>query len=300
MSLLQDRKVEPLKKIVSGIDHHVRIVPPPIAPHKLRKFHQPNGNRPSAHSVAENPIPLSEDREPWEKQPGEPQKYYKLFQIWLDLAEERLERNLRETSRRTGVGYSFMRALHKLWRWDERAAAYDHYAAKLKYQAKLRIIEEMAERQARRGLITASIGLQVILELRKRIKNGQLKKATLKELRSLTRPALMAIRLGQEEERYARGVSKAIITPQSKLVDPTDEGQQVRAVVEAVLSLKPTPELDAAIDGLDHIIQTSLREAKRQADAITSIPGEYKLLEGPDCLSSPATTATAALQQQQN
>ncbi len=279
-SSLDERKVESTRTTGS----HKGFIQPSVS-----KYRGTNGNRNPKRGpdkileiregIRNNPISLNEDREPWEKQSAEPQKYYRLFQIWLDLPEEQIDRSITETSKRSGIGRRFLTALAKLWRWDERASAYDHYSAKLKYQAKLRVIEEMAERQARRGLITASIGLQVILELRKRIKNGQLKKATLKELRSLTRPALMAIRLGQEEERYARGVSKAIITPNSRMIDPTDESQQVRNVMEAVLSLKPTPELDAAIDSLENVIQGALEASRRQKEAIKPVSG---LLLHPD------------------
>ena len=279
MSTLDERKVEPTvgakKWIAPTVSKYMgrSSTHKPITEESRKKVLE------IRKGILDNPITLNEDREPWEKQSAEPHKYYKLFQVWLDLAEERLDRSILETHNRTGVGRKFLIALSKLWRWDERAAAYDHYSAKLKYQAKLRVIEEMAERQARRGLITASIGLQVILELRRRIKAGKLKGATLKELRSMTRPALMAIRLGQEEERYARGVSKAIITPNSRLIDPTDESQQVKNVMEAVLSLKPTPELDAAIDSLESVIQSALAASQRQREAIKPVSG---LLSSPD------------------
>lgn len=91
---------------------------------------------------------------PWERQPGEPLRAYRLFTLYRDMPPE--ERSyLRVTqvldaSRGKKVTRTqpspYIREIGRKWRWVERALAWDEEVDRRRREAALRAAEEMARR----------------------------------------------------------------------------------------------------------------------------------------------------------
>jgi hypothetical protein len=69
------------------------------------------------------PVALSDDVEPWERQPMENGRAYACFVVFRDLGP--FERSVRRTAKELGVTRTVPGRMSVQWRWDERAAAWD-------------------------------------------------------------------------------------------------------------------------------------------------------------------------------
>jgi hypothetical protein len=69
------------------------------------------------------PVALSEDVEPWERQPRESGRAYACFIVFRDLGP--FDRSIRRAAKDLGVGRTVPQRMAIQWRWDERAAAWD-------------------------------------------------------------------------------------------------------------------------------------------------------------------------------
>lgn len=69
------------------------------------------------------PLPLAEDREPWERQPKEAPKAYASFIVYRDLGP--MDRSIRRAAKELGVTRLVPSRMFAQWRWEERAAAWD-------------------------------------------------------------------------------------------------------------------------------------------------------------------------------
>jgi hypothetical protein len=97
------------------------------------------------------PQPLSEDVEPWERQPGESERHYSYFAHYRDTGRTRTLANAAEALAAMGarLSYRHARNLAARWSWLDRAAAWDReqdrvYAAEMAGKRR-----ELAERESR-------------------------------------------------------------------------------------------------------------------------------------------------------
>jgi len=226
------------------------------------------------------PVDLVDDREPWERQPAERIPYYRWFQIYLELDTSRKERSIKEAwrqaNRSTSVGVTIFGHVAKVWRWIERAEAWDEFVFRTKRNEYLKTIELMSARQARRGVITASVGAAIIRAFAEKFRETKTALG-LDELRKLLRPALEALEIGQREERLARGFQRSI-------TQPPVEGEDAFSAVLDSLDLESSPEVDRAFNQLESVLVervriTRTRQSQPKLPPGTIIDGESRELD---------------------
>lgn len=69
------------------------------------------------------PVNLSEDRDPWERQPKEPKTAYYFFSLYRDLLPH--ERSVRKVAEQTSRSPRTLTGYCHIWRWTDRAEAWD-------------------------------------------------------------------------------------------------------------------------------------------------------------------------------
>jgi len=89
------------------------------------------------------PVPLAEDREPWERQPKEAAKAFACFVVYRDLGP--MDRTVSAAARALGVTRTVPQRMSLQWRWEERAAAWDNDRQK-QFDATRRQQQEVAIR----------------------------------------------------------------------------------------------------------------------------------------------------------
>lgn len=94
------------------------------------------------------PIRLSDDRDPWERQPNESHKMYSRFRSFMELGRSRTLKQAAEMLHALGdnVGYRSLQQYSYEGRWTERAEAYDRDQDRLDRELLLRLRREMMER----------------------------------------------------------------------------------------------------------------------------------------------------------
>jgi hypothetical protein len=96
------------------------------------------------------PRPLSPDIEPWDRQPGEPERHYSYFTHYRDMGRARTLANAAEalTAMGASVSYGHTRNLAARWSWVDRAAAWDREQDRLYAERMVERRRELAEREA--------------------------------------------------------------------------------------------------------------------------------------------------------
>jgi hypothetical protein len=225
------------------------------------------------------PVTLDLDREPWERQNAERLHYYRWFQIYLELSSLKNERSIRAAWTQACVQYGGRIATRtfnhaaKVWRWKERAEAWDEYTFRVSRDTYVKTLEQVAARQARRGVVMASVGAAIINRLRtKLLERGN--NLALRDLVKLFRPAMEAVQTGQREERLARGFQTSIALPSGNEEDAFDR-------VLSGLELEASPEVEEALNQLEEVliekvtIERTTRRRTKPRD-VDSIEGEYQ------------------------
>ena len=109
-----------------------------------------------------SPRPLVPDRNHWEQQPTEPDRWYSRFELYRDKGGERtLVGTWRRVTgkERGGVDGNWTRHSTR-WRWRERARAWDRHLQRLAREEQEQAVVEMGRRAARHA-----VALQGVLML---------------------------------------------------------------------------------------------------------------------------------------
>lgn len=104
---------------------------------------------------------MARERQPWERQAGEPVRYYRRFQSYLNLGPERSVRKACEIAKlpRKGrkPGFQSWRKKAQIWNWSKRARAFDEWQNEMRQNEADRLaveaaIEEAEENERQRRL----------------------------------------------------------------------------------------------------------------------------------------------------
>lgn len=160
----------------------------------------------------EAPRPI---KRPWERQPGEGTKAFAAFVIYRDLGRDRslvkvadeLRRRKEERGEkgggRPGSIPTRLSTMSSQWRWVARSAAWDEEEDRLRLKARVKAVEEMAERQATYGMLMQQVG---VLKLQK------LREAVQEDDSAVSGPlAVKMVEAGSRVERLARGEPSEIV-----------------------------------------------------------------------------------------
>jgi len=145
--------------------------------------------------------------EPWERQPGESSKAFYAFTIYRDLGPKRSLRRAAEIyySGKSKVNLGQIEYWSYKYHWVERVQAWDDYQDRLKREAHLKAVEEMADRHVRLALALQAKAAERLKQLpAEKIGPAQL---------------VRMIRAGVEIERKARGLPDWLI----EIADLSDE-----------------------------------------------------------------------------
>lgn len=102
--------------------------------------------------VSPPPIHLADDREPWDRQPGESMRQYSRFRVFMELGRTRTMKQAVEmlhgvgdtkANYRTLMGYGYQ------YRWTDRAESHDRAQDQLEVQRLLTLRKEMYARHRR-------------------------------------------------------------------------------------------------------------------------------------------------------
>jgi hypothetical protein len=90
---------------------------------------------------------IIEYAKPWERQPGESDKRFEYFQVFLRSNEEKPDspRSLKKIAEQIGLGYDSVRTYSSDFSWFERATAYDN-AMKLREQTEKAEMRRIVQR----------------------------------------------------------------------------------------------------------------------------------------------------------
>lgn len=94
------------------------------------------------------PLTLSDDRDPWERQPGESNRQYSRFQTFNELGRARTLKQAAEMLHAIGdpISYRVLQQYSYEGRWTERAEAHDRDQDRLERQRLLTLRREMLSR----------------------------------------------------------------------------------------------------------------------------------------------------------
>lgn len=165
----------------------------------------------------------------WHRQPGESSKAFHAFMLYRDMLPK--ARSLRKVGQKLAKTLPYLTHL-KRWSsqygWVARAQAHDDHLAAVRAEAQEEAIKEMAERQAKEGMILQEVGIQRFLD-----KDGKPVSIGMED-----KDAIRAIDVGAKIERTARG-------------QPTE-------IVKEEITFRPAKDLTD--DELAEIIQRELLE----------------------------------------
>lgn len=199
------------------------------------------------------PVELEDDKEPWERQSAERINHYRWFETYRNLDTSKFERSLNAAYRAANISAGeristkLFRHVAKVWRWQYRAECWDEWVFRQERASYLRSIEAMAARQARRGVLTANIGVTILRALMKRFQASH-NELSFGELRRMMKPALDALEMGQREERQARGFQRAIT------VEPEQEENLFEKLLNQSMDIEESPELEEAFQELEQVL----------------------------------------------
>lgn len=94
---------------------------------------------------------LARNRDPWERQPGEGQKAYARFSIYLEMGP--LARSLRAVARQVSIGLGMIERLSTRWQWVFRVEQHDGFQERQRREVLRREQDEMLRRHANLALL---------------------------------------------------------------------------------------------------------------------------------------------------
>lgn len=114
------------------------------------------------------PLRLSDDRDPWERQPGESHRQYSRFRTYMELGRGRTLKQAAEMLHAVGdqVGYRSLQQYGYMGRWTERAEAHDRDQDRLERERLLVLRREMLARHRKiaSGLMAKAIARLTALQ----------------------------------------------------------------------------------------------------------------------------------------
>ena len=157
-------------------------------------------------------------RPSWERQEGETLRAFACFEIYRNMLP--VERSLVKVRQQFGRKTGYLRQLEKWsskYAWVRRSQDFDAYTNSVRLAARSQAIEEMADRQARQGVILQDAGFRVFLDA-----DGNLKPLIGDTLSPHV--AIRAIEVGAKLERLGRGEPMDILKiPRKAPEDYSDE-----------------------------------------------------------------------------
>jgi len=184
------------------------------------------------------------DRQPWERQKGEPARAFQAFALYRDEGLTRAFTPVAERLAATGRGKQSVEAMkrqlgtwRKKWNWDERLEAYDLFVDR-----RMREQRETQLMALNREHGEAFIELRSLIQ--KRLRGDE--KVPALDLKDLTwGDAVRALNIAIQGERMAAGLTRSI---DGVTMVPVAELQRVgRDLVEIVLRHVPEPRQALAI-----------------------------------------------------
>lgn len=140
------------------------------------------------------------DRDPWDKWPGESQKSYSRFCLYLDIPTE--ERTIKAAALKFGRDPRKIRSLAAAWFWVDRADEYDHHrliaAREARHKAEVEAIQEMQKRHIRLATTLVATAEKELGKLHKVCENALTRKLRPNQI-------LNFLDLGVKLERLSRG-----------------------------------------------------------------------------------------------
>lgn len=116
--------------------------------------------------MSKPPIPLADDREPWDRQPGESNRQYSRYRVFMELGRTRTLKQTVEMLHGIGDEYVSYRTLMQYayqYRWTERAESHDYAQDQLEAAKLLRLRQEM---YARHRKIAGSLQAKAVAALK--------------------------------------------------------------------------------------------------------------------------------------
>jgi hypothetical protein len=193
----------------------------------------------------------TEDVQPWERQPGEPERSWAVFKAYRDLGHARsLRKAFAKVYGAENVTARLCGSLSKEYQWQRRAAAFDNYEDRRLKEAEILELAEMRSRHIRVAKVMLSIAstelqtyLEKIVEGRKKGRKGPI--LEVKEIRALVETAtkLESVSRGQASEIRGHQDSGKTMS-YADLVAKVEEAQRTESLVKTatVLDIKELPE----------------------------------------------------------
>lgn len=183
---------------------------------------------------------IPEPEHPWERNPRESQPAWEAFCTYRDMGQER---SVRRAARSLHKSLTVVGGWSSRWRWPDRCAAWDSEQDRVRRDASLKAITEMARRHA-----SLAVGLQV--KLAERLKGINAMELTPRDLATWLDLAVKVERLslGEPTEIAAREVSGP--RGQPLVPDPA----RVREIIDrlrayGVPALAPEQDREIALGG---------------------------------------------------
>jgi len=243
-------------------------------------------------------MPDARQKQPWERQPGEPRKHYSYFLAYRDLGPARTVRNaLRDTPRiRGGCGraawdelpkkvqdglWSYRRKLAARWHWTDRANAWDDWRNSLAQkhaderaaEAAIREADEAEEerrRQIEAGRKAVAAGSHVVTRLVELYEKGALDDVSLERVKNI-----VIAEDGNREETERKAITELLPAALAALA----EGQRMQRVAQEQATDKREIKVDlSGFERLAEIIVAHVPE--EQWDDVRAEVGA--LLRGED------------------
>ncbi len=112
-----------------------------------------------------------DDRHLWERQPGETNRNYAIFEHYLEQGPYS-NRSIAETARHFDLSRSYLGVMAKRWSWVARAGAWDDHVSKQKRQDDLLDAIEMRKAQRDAGRKMRRLGMQQLEVLMRKVERG--------------------------------------------------------------------------------------------------------------------------------
>jgi hypothetical protein len=187
----------------------------------------------------------ADDREMWARQPDEPLKTFRIFEVYLNLPEA--DRTYRAVAAATPHTSVWAGTMSKRWSWKARVSAWGEHCDKAARAEDLKAVLDMRRAQRIAGQKMRTIGFSELEKIEKKIEAG--KDLTVNETR-------LMIDAGFKHEAAALGQSSAPEEVQHKFdginVDKLTDEQLHRIVVNGEDPKKVLAAEISAMDGMLH------------------------------------------------
>lgn len=165
---------------------------------------------------------MSDDLQPWERQPAEGARAFAAFCVYRDLGP--MERSTRLAAEKVGRSKSQIAHLSMKFRWPRRVAAYDKWCDQVRLAKQRKALEEMGERHAGIAMLVQTKALEKFQSMGGRDLSPQ--------------TAITMFDVGVRVERLARGMATQSTEITGKDGGPIEIGEAYERLKDLIRRVK--------------------------------------------------------------